>query len=223
MTPFIRRAQETPRFGSEAPFLIVIEVILFLHMKQVILIHGLPSKEEVLGDKWPSPSNSHWFPWIQKQLTKRDVLCQSLEMPRAYNPIYAEHEQVLKQIEISSETILVGHSCGAGFLLRFLSEHKDLHVGKVILVAPWLDLEKYLKSLDPKSDYFNFTIDPAMFERANVHCVYSTDDDSCVLDSVKVIQKELPDTIMHEFTNKGHFTEPDLGTKEFPELLEIIL
>jgi predicted alpha/beta hydrolase family esterase len=192
-------------------------------MKQVILIHGLPDKEEVVGDVWPSPSNAHWFPWVQKQLTRQDILCQSLEMPLSYNPTYKDHERVLNQMEISDETILVGHSCGGGFLLRYLSEHKDLKPKKVILVAPWLDLESYLKELNPNSDYFDFNIDTTILERTDLYCVYSTDDDSSILDSVKMIREKIPEINVIEFSDKRHFTEKHLKSKEFPELLEIIL
>jgi predicted alpha/beta hydrolase family esterase len=192
-------------------------------MKQVILIHGLPDKEEVMGDVWPSPSNAHWFPWVQKRLTQQDILCQTPEMPRSYDPTYIEHERVLNQMEISNETILVGHSCGGGFLLRYLSEHPKLSPKKIILVAPWLDPEGYLKELNPESDYFDFTIDPELTERIGMYCMYSTDDDADILKSIEIIKKELPEMQVHTFTNKGHFTEPDLGTKEFPELLELIL
>jgi predicted alpha/beta hydrolase family esterase len=191
-------------------------------MKQVILIHGLPSKEEVTGDEWPSPSNSHWFPWIQKQLTRKDILCQSLEMPRSYNPDYKEHEQVLNQMYISNETILVGWSCGGGFLIRYLSEHKDLKPKKIILVAPWIDLEGYLKELNTESDYFNFVIDKNLATRTSIVCMYSTDDKESILDSVEKIKNEIVGIQFEMFTDKGHFSEPDLGTKEFPELLEII-
>lgn len=192
-------------------------------MKQVILIHGLPDKEEVINDVWPSPSNGHWFPWIQKQLTRLDILCQTLEMPRSYDPIYKEHEKVLNQMEISNDTTLVGHSCGGGFLLRYLSENKDIKPKKVILVAPWLDPENYLKELNPDSDYFNFTIDKDLIKRTPIVCMYSTDDEKFILDSVERIKSEIPEMKLEVFTDKGHFTEPDLGTKEFPELLEVIL
>jgi predicted alpha/beta hydrolase family esterase len=192
-------------------------------MKQVILIHGMPSMDEVTGDVWPSPSNAHWFPWIQKQLTRKDILCQSLEMPVCYNPTYADHERVLNQMEILNETILVGHSCGGGFLLRYLSEHSDLSPKKVVLVAPWLDPTGELKELNPRSDYFDFKIDTSLSKRTQIHCLYSDDDGASILESVKRIQEELPEVISHPFSSKGHFTEPDLGTKEFPELLEIIM
>jgi predicted alpha/beta hydrolase family esterase len=191
-------------------------------MKQVILIHGSPEKQEIMGDVWPSPSNAHWFPWVQKKLTQKDILCQALEMPKSYDPVYAEHERVLNQMEISDETILVGHSCGGGFLLRYFSEHPELSPKKLILVAPWIDPEGYLKELNPESDYFDFEIDPTLTSRIEMHCMYSTDDEQNILDSVDKIQKELPNIIMHVFTDKGHFTTDD-GCKEFPELLELVL
>lgn len=192
-------------------------------MKQVILIHGLPSKEEVIGDVWPSPSNSHWFPWIQKQLTRKDILCQSLEMPKSYNPTYSEHKRVLDQVEISEETILVGHSCGGGFLIKYLSENKNLKPKKVVLVAPWLDLEGFLIELNPDSDYFDFEIDKSLTDRTDLHCIYSTDDEESIIKSVGAIKEKLPDIKMKIFTNKKHFTEKSLNSKEFPELLELIL
>lgn len=191
-------------------------------MKQVIIIHGLPDKEEVLGDVWPSLSNAHWFPWIQKQLSKKDIICQTLEMPHAYNPTYEDHCFVLDQITISNETILIGHSCGGGFLLRYFSEHTNKTPNKIILVAPWLDPEGYLQKLNPNSNFFDFEIDQSLTGRSEIHCVYSTDDEDFILQSVEQIKKKIPNIIMHTFTDKGHFTEPDLKTKEFPELLELI-
>jgi len=192
-------------------------------MKQVILIHGLPDEKEVREDVCPSPSNSHWFPWIQKQLTRKDLVCQTPEMPRSYNPNYNDHERVMNQIDISNETTLVGHSCGGGFLLRYLSDHKNIVPKKVIIVAPWLDLEKHLQELNPKSEYFDFTVDQKLTERTNLVCIYSTDDNKCILDTVEYIKKELPNADFLAFSDKGHFTEPDLGSKEFPELLAEIL
>jgi predicted alpha/beta hydrolase family esterase len=192
-------------------------------MKQVILIHGLPDKEEFYNPIYDSPSNMHWFPWIQRKLSLKDVLSQSLEMPHPYDPSYVDHCMVLDQMNISSETILVGHSCGGGFLVRYFSEHPEKIPAKIILVAPWIDPENRLKEINTKSDFFDFTIDSHLTERTQVHCLYSTDDEWYITASVEKIQEALPGMAMYQFTDKGHFTESHLGTKEFPELLEIIL
>ena len=191
-------------------------------MKQVILIHGLPSKEEYYNSEFPSQSNAHWLPWVQRELLRKGILCQSLEMPHPYNPNYKDYCEVLDQMNISEETILVGHSCGGGFLLRYFSEHKDLKAKKLILVAPWLDLEGYLKEFNPQTEFFSFNMDPELSNRTSLELVYSTDDEEFVLQSVEKIKTEIPQLSEHVFSDKGHFTEPDLGTKEFPELVDII-
>jgi predicted alpha/beta hydrolase family esterase len=192
-------------------------------MKQVILIHGLPSKDEYYESEWPSQSNAYWLPWVQREVLRKGIMCQALEMPHPYNPAYKDHCEVLDQMNINEDTILVGHSCGGGFLVRYFSENKDLKPKKLILVAPWLDPEGYLKELNPETDFFDFDIDPELSQRTDIDIVYSTDDEEYIIESVHRIKNEIPNTNEHVFSDKGHFTEPDLGTKKFPDLVKIIL
>lgn len=144
-------------------------------------------------------------------------------MPHPYDPNYEEYCEVLNQMSINNETILVGHSCGAGFLIRYFSEYIELKPKKIVLVAPWLDLEGYLEGINPNTNFFDFNIDKELSQRIHIDLVYSTDDDKEILDSVDKIKHELNPIQEHVFSDKGHFTEPDLGSKEFPELVEIIL
>lgn len=37
-------------------------------MHTAIIIHGRPDEEEYFDDKFDSPSNSFWIPWIQHKL-----------------------------------------------------------------------------------------------------------------------------------------------------------
>lgn len=184
-------------------------------MKQVILIHGAPYEASFYSPETPSPSNSNWLPWLQKQLAIKDILCQALEFPKPYDPIYEQWLEVINQINISSETTLVGHSCGAGFLLRYLSENKNIIPGKVILVAPWIDTQKELTT-----DFFKFEFDKNLPGRTNLHIFISSDDEENI-DSFEVVKKELPNAIYHEFTDKGHFDGEGSG-KSIPELLELL-
>jgi hypothetical protein len=188
-------------------------------MNHVILIHGMPDKEEYFSDVKPSSSNKHWFPWIQKKLAMKEVLSQALEMPHPYNPVYGDHCEVFEQMKISSETIVVGHSCGAGFLLRYFSEHPELQPKKIILVAPWIDPEPR----ELTTGFFDFEIDATLTDRTIVVVFYSTNDDLPMIKTAEIIEKALPNAIYHKFSDKGHFTKGDLGTEEFPELLEEIL
>ncbi len=107
-------------------------------MKTAVILHGKPSKEEYLDPKSPSPSNAHWLPWLQRQLLLSGILAQTPELPEPYEPDYGKWSDVFQQFPIDADTILVGHSCGGGFLVRWLSEHR-IQVGRVALVAPWID------------------------------------------------------------------------------------
>lgn len=191
-------------------------------MRQVILIHGLPDTDEYYLHDCPSQSNMHWFPWVQREILRKRIMCQALEMPHPYNPTYKDHCDVLGQMSINEDTILIGHSCGGGFLLRYFSEHKNLTPKKIILVAPWLDPEEYLQGLNPETDFFDFDIDPELPQRTNIDLVYSTDDEGFIIKSVNQIKKVIPNIEEHVFSDKGHFTESDLKSKKFPELLNIV-
>lgn len=189
-------------------------------MKNAIILHGRPGKEEYYDPVMPSASNSHWIPWLQAQLQKVDVFTQTPEIPLAYNPKWDIWTKEIERYEISSDTVLVGHSCGGGFWVRYLSEHKDLEVGKVILVAPSFGY----RWEDKGGGFFeDFTIDPILSERLKSLVVFnSTNDHVSIQTSVERIKNEVPSTIYREF-NYGHFTTRDMGKTEFPELLEEII
>lgn len=187
-------------------------------MRKAILLHGTSDKEEYYDDKYPSGSNSHWFPWLQKQLLIKDIYTQTPEIFNSYKPTYAAWKRELERYQIDGETILVGHSCGGGFLIRWLSENK-VKIDKLVLVAPWLDPDRR-----KTTNFFDFDIDPDISKRANqVHLFVSRDDMKEVLKSVDIIIKSIPDIKQHEYNNKGHFCYEDLKTEKFPELLEVIL
>lgn len=184
----------------------------------MILLHGTCEDEEYFSDKYPSLSNSHWFPWLQKQLLMRGILTQTPEMPEANKPDYGKWKGEFESLKVDDETILVGHSCGGGFLVRWLSENK-LKVDKLVLVAPWLDPERRRTT-----DFFDFEIDGEMQKRIKEIAVFvSGDDEADVLKSVETIRKVLTEARVYSFGDKGHFTYNDMGTDKFPELLEVIL
>lgn len=184
-------------------------------MKTAIIIHGYVDKVEYLDKSYPSPSNSHWFPWLQKQLLLKGVEVQTPEMPGFYNPDYRKWKEMLERFTPDENTVLIGHSCGAGFLVRWLSE-TDTKVGKVILVAPWLDLGKRVIP-----DFFDFEISDSIVEKTKrgVIVMYSTDDEKEVIDSVECIKTKVKNINFAEFSGMGHFTLTDMKTEEFPEVL----
>ncbi len=189
-------------------------------MKTVIIIHGMPSREEY-GETGSHSSKQHWLPWMKSELEAQGISTETPEMPEPYAPNYREWKMVFEQLPIDEETVLIGHSCGGGFLVRWLSENKK-KVGAVMLVAPWMDPDN--SSKEQVGDFFSFTIDAELSDRTDgVTIFYSKDDDIDIVDTVALLEKTLKNFHTKTFEDKGHFTSEDMGTIEFPELLSEVL
>lgn len=188
-------------------------------MKNAILVPGRPDKEEYYDPKYPTNSNNHWFPWLSKQLQINDVFAVAIEPPEPWKPRYGAWKKEFERFDITSETILVGHSCGGGFLIRWLSENRDKKVGKVVLVAPWLNPEN--NPISDTADFFDFDIDQELVQRTNGVMIFNSDNDSATIQkSVEIIRNKVRDIEYREFHNCGHFCLNDMKTEEFPELAE---
>ncbi len=183
-------------------------------MKTAVIVHGYNDKSEYLDANRPAASNDHWLPWIQRQLLLRGVLAQTPEMPGFYEPRYKAWREMLERFVLNEQTMLVGHSCGGGFIVRWLSE-SNIKVGKVVLVAPWLDPEHKIDE-----DFFKFEIDENLVSKtAGVVVMYSTDDDPEVLKSIEILRPRLKGVDFQEFKGMGHFVLKSMKTEQFPELL----
>jgi len=84
-------------------------------MKTALILHGKPSKEGYYDPNRQSQSNEHWIPWLQHQLLIRDILTQTPELPKPYEPVYKDWLGVFGQFEVNEESILIGHSAGGAF------------------------------------------------------------------------------------------------------------
>ena len=186
-------------------------------MNNVYILHGCCDKAEFEDFTIPSGSNFHWIPWLQKQLLVRGFNCQTPEMPTPYKPSYAKWASIFSSYPLDQNTILVGHSCGCGFFLRFLSETTHT-LKKLILVAPWTDPDHKM------GDFLNFEFAPDLEERiGDIHLFYSQDERvSGVKNTVDYIRQHYPNTHYHHFNDHGHFCLDEMKTDAFPELLEVI-
>lgn len=187
-------------------------------MKTAIIIHGMPTKEQYFGLTGQSESNCHWLPWIQKQLITKGILAQTPEMPEPYEPDYEKWCSLFERFEINENTQLIGHSCGAGFIIRWLSEN-NIKVGKVVLVAPWIN-----PNGEYKTNMFDFDIDINIVEKTKGITIFnSTNDHKEMHDSLRMIKEKIDDIKIVDFTDYGHFCYKDMKTDAFPELLDEIL
>lgn len=186
--------------------------------RTAIIIHGAPNGDEVYNEHVPSPSNHHWLPWLQKQLIVRGYEAHTPEIPNPHEPHYPTWKREFERYEINEESILVGHSCGGGFLVRWLCDHPHISVGKVALVAPWIDVER-----TRTTEFFNFHLDPEFPTRTRGTALFNSDNDGrSIHTSVERIMSTVHHIQYREFHNYGHFCVEDTGTIEFPELLEFV-
>jgi predicted alpha/beta hydrolase family esterase len=191
-------------------------------MKNAILVPGRPDKDEHYDPKRPSNSEDHWFSWLKRQLILKDIHAVSIEPPFPFRPRYEEWKKEFERFELTPETILVGHSCGGGFLVRYLSENKNVRVGKVVLVAPWTNPDN--DEISDTADFFDFELDPDFPARTKGVTVFiSSDDGSSVVKTVNNLKAKVNGLELREYTDKGHFLLEDLGKCEFSELLEEVL
>ncbi|HSX34304.1 MAG TPA: alpha/beta hydrolase [Candidatus Saccharimonadales bacterium] len=187
-------------------------------MKNAIILHGKPGKDEYYSASLPSASNSHWLPWLQKELLIRDVAAHTPEIPNAWLPEYSTWCHEFERYEITPETLLVGHSCGGGFLVRWLSEHPEVRVGKVVLVAPSLGLDW------DSRDFFAFTMDPTAASRTKGMVIFvGGKDRPAIHESAGTIRSTITGVSYREFPQYGHFCLKDMQTDTFPELRDELL
>lgn len=188
-------------------------------MKNAILLHGLADKKEYYNPDRPSASNSHWFPWLQKELLMKEIKADTPEVYREYELRYASWVEEVERFPIGPDTVLVGHSAGGGFWVRYLSEHSEIFVDKVILVAPWLNLDH-----EEDSTFYDFELDPSIVEHAKEFIIFASDNDGqAVKDSIEYIIEKLPNIKVVTFHEYGHFTRRTLKDNKFPELLKAVI
>ena len=191
-------------------------------MRTAVIVHGMPYRSMYFDPRTASPSNYHWIPWLQKQLAMRDVVAQAPEMPTPYAPKYEEWCAVLERHPVDENTTLIGWSAGGGFLLRWLCDSPDVRIRKLILVAPWLNLER---EVNPEREGTGPFFDFQLSDRLSVYDVvmFSSDnDDDIIKASVHRILDVIPGT-RHRIFHYGHFGHWDMPKPEFPELLDEVL
>lgn len=95
----------------------------------VIIIHG------AFG--YPT---ENWFDWLRHELEREGIACLVPQMPTPMNNTLENWLTVFQQVQdlMTSDSILIGHSLGATFLLRWL-ERNTVMVKSVILVGGFVE------------------------------------------------------------------------------------
>lgn len=159
-----------------------------------------------------------WKANLSKHLGKKyDVLLP--KMPNSTNAKYKEWKIWLEKIlrKLDKKIILVGHSLGAIFLARYLSENKvDKDILTTILVAA-----PYHVSNSKNESIRRFAVPKSLRlfseQSKTIFLLYSRDDHTVPFSQLKGYERHLPGAKTRVFKNRGHFNQ-----EHFPELVKLI-
>jgi predicted alpha/beta hydrolase family esterase len=183
-------------------------------MRNAIILHGRPKKETYYSSEFPSSSNFAWIPWLKKQLITNEIKTDTPEIPHAYEANYKVWKNEFESFDVNEMSILVGHSAGAGFLVRWLSEKIEVKIDKLILVAVGFSLlQEDLEIIDSK-----------LSNRVNQITIFVSDNDpGNSIENTKYLCKKIDKVKVVELKGFGHFIPDHMGTSEFSQILEEIL
>ena len=190
-------------------------------MKNVIIIHGCPSNVEKARDSTRRTYDKHWIPWIKRELIKRNISVETPLMPTPWEPKYSEWKDILDNLNVNEESVLIGHSCGGAFLVRWLGETKK-RIEKLVLVSPGKSGRETRKAL---SNLYGNRVyrDIGRYVKEQIVIFTADDDMEYHIRNAYEYEKELPAKVIHFREGYGHFTLEDMGTEKFPELLKEVL
>jgi predicted alpha/beta hydrolase family esterase len=186
-------------------------------MNNCIIVHGGP-----LDVPESDPHQLHtlnWFLWVKKELEQRGIKTAIPSMPHPWNPIYDEYKAEFEKLFIDETSIVIGHSRGCAFLVRWLGETKR-KVGTLVMVAP-----SFIPSgnNELKNIFYNFAIDPTIRDRVKQRIIFTSDtEDTDGKKSAEIAHEKL-DCRVISLANHGHYTTEDMGGNSFPELIEAVL
>jgi len=183
----------------------------------IVFCHGVMPPELDWYNKIYNPIKS-WKDWLQFTVeADHDVVMQIPKFPHAHVMFmqYNEWENIMNRQDINEDTVLVGHSAGGGFIMKYMVLHPELRVRQIVLVAPWLDVEGF----QPFNFYGDTDLRDGMVRRTKngIDLVISNDDMPYILSSADKIIKNMPSVRVHWFSGRGHFI-----SNELPEIMSII-
>lgn len=183
-----------------------------------IIVHGCPSDAEKAMNPETRTYDKHWIPYVKRELARKEIVVTVPLMPEPWKAVYSSWKKEFELLDINENTILIGHSCGCAFLVRWLGETKQ-KIDKLILVAPW----KIAESGGAERGFYDYNVDISVKERVGKIVIFSADnEEEDGKKSAKIFGEALGGRII-ELKNHGHYTLRDMGTAEFPELIREII
>ncbi len=190
-------------------------------MKQIIVIHGgdsFDSYEDYLDSlknseviKESFTVKSDWKTTIEKTLGSDYEVLQP-RMPNKSNAKLDEWKIWFERMFefLNNEVILVGHSLGGMFLIKYLAENTfPQNIVQLHLVAP-----PHNQTLDVADFFLGETLEKISDQTKNIYFYFSKDDPLVPFSEMDKFKKQIPEAKFEVFENRGHFKQ-----SEFPELI----
>lgn len=179
-------------------------------MKTAIIIHGT----------YGNP-NENWFPWLKTELEKIGYEVYVPEFPTPENQNLESWLEVFSDLSknINSETILIGHSVGASFILSILERQDKPIFRAAFLVSGFLGLlnNEEFDNLNREFVTKKFDWDKVKRGAQEIYMYHSSNDPYVPIEKAYELSANL-DIKPIIIENAGHFNEKS-GYKEFPKLL----
>jgi uncharacterized protein len=114
---------------------------------RVVILHGAVDADEYFSDRYPSASNSHWIPWLQKQLLINGHDVQTPELVRPYLADYDGWRTEFERHLDDEPMIYPEHSLPTGFFDFTCDPSLPLRIGEFHLFHSSDDGESIRRSV----------------------------------------------------------------------------
>lgn len=180
-------------------------------MKSVFIVHGST------GSK-----NAHWFPWLKERLEGKglQVFLPQFPIEEGQQTLQNWLDTISPMKERLSDSIMVGHSIGAPFILNVLNQW-DVKIRAAFFVGGFA--EKHEAEGEPNMDDFaarEFDWGKIRENCKNFYVIHSDNDPYVPLEKAQRLAKNLGVEVIL-VKGAGHF-QAQSGFETFPLLLEKI-
>jgi predicted alpha/beta hydrolase family esterase len=161
----------------------------------------------------------HWFPKIKKKLESKGVEVSVPEFPTPEGQNLENWLEVLdeQELKIDEDTVLIGHSTGAVFILDILQE-RDVEIEATFLVSGFTG-KLHDERFDPLNETFAeraFDFEKIKNSAEKTFVFHSESDPYVPLEKAGELAPKL-DANLELIAGAGHFNT-ESGYTDFPEL-----
>lgn len=140
-------------------------------MQRAIIVHGCADEKDVAPEL--RTYDKHWMPWLKNALLNHGWQVDMPQMPNPWEPIYEAYKTEFEKHSVSEDVVLIGHSCGSAFLVRWLGDSKQ-KIDTLVMVAPW----KIPDGNDAfRKAFYEYPIDLTIKDRVRKIVIFTANDE----------------------------------------------